>query len=190
MFFNRLSKKTDEELITLVQQGDSRAMTELYHRYDHRLLRYFYRMLWKEEALAQDFLHDLFVKIIENAGQFRAGSKFSTWIYSIAHNMCKNEYRKQAFRESTTKTSLQEPGLADGIHQELERKEFQQALEEALDRLDEDDKHLFTLRHALEMPLDEIALTLGCALGTVKSRLFYLKKKLAKHLYMFHTVKE
>lgn len=190
MFFNRRNKKADEELMSLVQQGDSRAMTELYHRYSHRLLRYFYRMLWKEEALAQDFLHDLFVKIIEHAGQFKSGSTFSTWLYSIAHNMCKNEYRKQAFRESVTQTSLKETGSAEGIHQEIERKEFQLALEQALDHLDEDDKHLFTLRHTLEMPLDEIALTLGCPEGTVKSRLFYLKKKLATHLYMFHTVKE
>ena len=189
MFFNRLNKKTDEELMSLVQQGDSRAMTELYHRYDHRLLRYFYRMLWKEEAMAQDFLHDLFVKIIEHAGQFKPDRKFSTWIYSVAHNMCKNEYRKQAFR-SVTKTSLPDPDPIEGIHEEIERKEFQQALEEALDHLDEDDKHLFTLRHALEMPLDEIALTLNCPAGTVKSRLFYLKKKLAKHLYTFHIEKK
>lgn len=190
MFFNRLNQKTDEELMRLVQQSDSRAMTELYHRYAQRLLRYFYRMLWKKEALAQDFLHDLFVKLIEHAEKFKAGYRFSTWIYSIANNMCKNEYRKQAFMGVDNNAPAQEPDAGDVIHQEMERKEFQEALENALNRLDEDDKNLFTLRYVLELPVDEIALIINCPAGTVKSRLFYLKKKLAKQLNMFHIVKE
>lgn len=190
MFFNRLNQRTDEELMCLVQQGDSRAMTELYHRYSQRLLRYFYRMLWKKEALAQDFLHDLFVRLIEHAEKFKAGYRFSTWIYSIANNMCKNEYRKQAFMGIDNSTPVKEPDGGDVIHQEMERKEFQEALDNALNRLDEDDKNLFALRYVLELPVDEIALVVSCPAGTVKSRLFYLKKKLAKQLNMFHMVKE
>src|SRR6187402_604906 len=137
MFFNRLRKKNDEELMRLVQQGNSRAMTELYQRYSRNLLRYFYRMLWKEEAQAQDFLHDLFIKVIENAERFNVNQKFPTWLYSMAHNMCKNEYRKHAFRKAMD-TSVFKEQISDITHQQMEMREFQQALEQALDKLDED----------------------------------------------------
>ncbi|HEY3402780.1 MAG TPA: sigma-70 family RNA polymerase sigma factor [Ohtaekwangia sp.] len=190
MFFKSLDKKSDEELMRLVQQGNSHAMTELYQRYSRNLLRYFYRMLWKEEPKAQDFLHDLFVKVIENASRFNPDQKFSTWLYSVAHNMCKNEYRKQAFRQAMDGRIIPERLFEDITHRQMEAQEFQQALDEALDKLSEDEKHLFMLRHEMEMPLEEIAQVLNCPLGTVKSRLFYVKRKLATMLYKYQTVKK
>ena len=185
MFFNRLENKTDEQLMLLVQQGHTEAMTLLYRRYARALLRYFFRMLWKKESLAQDFLHDLFLKVIERADQFKEGHRFSTWLYSSAYNMCKNEYRKQAFRRAVHESEMAEP-ISDNLHDDLVQKEFRQALDDALNAFDEDDKNLFVLRHELEMPIDEIATLLGVPGGTVKSRLFYLKKKLAVQLQMFH----
>jgi RNA polymerase sigma-70 factor, ECF subfamily len=190
MFFQRLHKKSDEELMHLVQQGNSHAMTELYQRYSRKLLRYFFRMLWKDEARAQDFLHDLFIKLIEHADRFNADRKFSTWLYSLAHNMCKNEYRKQSFRQALHHDYLNSDRSESVTQQQMESHEFQQALDQALDKLDEEDKHLFMLRHEMEMPLEEIAHVLDCPLGTVKSRLFYVKRKLATMLYKFQTIKE
>ncbi len=185
MFFKRLDNKTDEQLMLLVQQGHTDAMTLLYRRYARAMLRYFFRMLWKKESLAQDFLHDLFLKIIERADQFKEGHRFSTWLYSSAYNMCKNEYRKQAFRKAVHEADLEEP-VTDTLHDDLAQKEFRQALDDALNGFDEDDKNLFVLRHELEMPVDEIAGLVGVPAGTIKSRLFYLKKKLAVQLQMFH----
>ena len=189
MFFSRQRKRNDEELIGLVVKGDERAMTELYQRYSRQMLRYFYRMLWKEETLAQDFLQDLFIKVIENAHRFKTDKKFSTWLYSIAHNMCKNEYRKRAFRQAVQSGTWQEVS-EDTTHQRFEAKEFQRALDKALETLDEEDKHLFLLRHETEIPLEEIAQILECPVGTVKSRLFYIRKKLAAKLYSYHPVNE
>src|SRR4051794_3865958 len=99
MFMRFRSQKTDEELMRLVQRGEERALTELYHRYSKKLVRYFHRMLWRDDDKAQDFLHDLFIKIIEKPDQFNPERKFSTWIYSAAFNMCKNEYRRQSVRQ-------------------------------------------------------------------------------------------
>jgi len=184
MFFDRTGKKTDEELMQQVQQGNDRALTVLYERYGTKLLRYFYRMLWKDRARAQDFLHDLFVKVIENAARFQTGRKCSTWLYSIAHNMCKNEYRKQAFRKAhqpPTDEAVENLGYAA-----VQNQQFKDALDTALEKLDEADKHLFTLRYEAELSLEEIAAILECPEGTVKSRLFYLKKKLAGHLSAYH----
>jgi RNA polymerase sigma-70 factor, ECF subfamily len=189
MFFNRLENKSDEQLMLLVQQGRTEAMTLLYHRYAKPLLRYFFRMLWKKESLAQDFLQDLFLKIIERADQFKEGYRFSTWMYSSAYNMCKNEYRKQAFRGSLQEGSQIEP-LTSDLHDDLAQKEFREALDDALNTLAEEDKNLFVLRHELEMTVDEIAELVNVPAGTIKSRLFYLKKKLSMQLHMFHMNEE
>lgn len=183
MFFKRLEDKTDEQLMVLVQQGHTDAMTLLYRRYAKALLRYFFRMLWKKESLAQDFLHDLFLKIIERADHFKEGYRFSTWLYSSAYNMCKNEYRKQAFREAVQISGIQT--TSPDAHDDLTQKEFREALDDALNVLEEDDKNLFVLRFEMEMPVDEIAALVSIPAGTVKSRIFYLKKKLALQLQMF-----
>jgi RNA polymerase sigma-70 factor, ECF subfamily len=181
MFKPALSRKTDEQLMQLLAEGNSHALTELYKRYSPKLIRYFFRMLWKDEAKAQDFLHDLFLKILTNPRYFDQTKKFSTWIYSVAHNMCKNEYRKQAFRNSLMEDEIvsmnelmMDPTTESGDIKEL--------IDMAVNHLEEDDRNLYTLRYEVELSLEEISTMLDCPTGTVKSRLFYLKKKLAVHL--------
>jgi len=187
MFFNRLSKKTDEELMVLVQQGEERAFTLLYHRYCKKILRYFYRMLWKDENKAQDFLHDVFVKIIEDPSRYNVSKPFTTWIYSVAHNMCKNEYRKHKFRQEINgRIATHTEVIESKVHEELDHARLSKAVEELLDHFDDEDKNLFVLRCELEMPLAEIAIILNCPEGTVKSRWFYLKKKLAESLHDYN----
>jgi RNA polymerase sigma-70 factor (ECF subfamily) len=181
MFANHRAQP-DEELMHLVQQGNERALTELYERYSTKLVRYFHRMLWRDEEKAQDFLHDLFLKVIEQPQKFDTGRRFSTWIYSVAFNMCKNEYRRQGFRnghviDHSDKVVFQ-PDADNG--------EFQRTLDIGLKEIDEVDRSLFVLRYELDLPLAEIGTILGCPEGTVKSRIFYLKKKLARHLRVFN----
>jgi RNA polymerase sigma-70 factor, ECF subfamily len=168
----------------LVQQGDTKAITLLYSRYAKLLLRYFHRMLWKDESLAQDFLHDLFVKVIEKSHQYKPDQRFSTWLYSAAHNMCKNEYRKRASRKRFEDAG--ESMVAGSVSDAFEQKQFREALDLIIDAMEEDDKNLFVLRHELEMTVEEISKLVKIPEGTVKSRLFYLKKKLATRLHMFH----
>ncbi|MEJ0055040.1 MAG: sigma-70 family RNA polymerase sigma factor [Bacteroidota bacterium] len=168
----------------MVQVGDERALAELYGRYAKKLVRYFHRMLWRDENKAQDFLHDLFIKIIEHPQQFNAERKFSTWIYSAAFNMCKNEYRKQNFRNSQPH-ELPEDSVVI-IQPDADQQEFQRTLEIVLNHSEENDRNLFILRHELDMPLAQIAIIMDCPEGTIKSRLFYLKKKLALQLQKFN----
>lgn len=183
MFASLRSSKTDEELMRLVQKGDHPALTELYRRYSRKLVRYFHRMLWRDENKAQDFLHDLFVKVIEKSGQFNTDRKFSTWIYSAAFNMCKNEYRRQAVRQSSS-VGIREDHMTDEL--KMDGREFLEMLEKALEQSDESDRNLFVMRYELEMPLADIASIMQCPEGTIKSRLFYLKKKLALNLRAFN----
>jgi RNA polymerase sigma-70 factor (ECF subfamily) len=184
MFMDLRSRKTDEELMIWVQGGDQRALTELYNRYAKKLVRYFHRMLWRDDNKAQDLLHDLFVKIIERPEQFDPERKFSTWIYSAAFNMCKNEYRRQSIRQG----AQNELNVSDVKSPEasMDAKEFIKTLDRLLNQSDESDRNLFVLRYELDMPLSLIAEIFGCPEGTVKSRIFYLKKKLALDLQAFN----
>jgi RNA polymerase sigma-70 factor (ECF subfamily) len=186
MFFKRFAQKADEELMRLVQQGHEKAMTELYARYSKSLIRYFNRMLWFDGNKAQDFLHDLFIKIIENPQYFKVDKKFSTWLYSVAHNMCKNEYRKQSNRKSVD-NEKDFIAIADNeILEKIDQQKFLNALEKSMITWDEDDRTLFTLRYENELTFAEIGLILECPEGTVKSRWFYLRKNLAKQFQDFH----
>ena len=180
MFFN-IRKKSDEDLMSSIQLGDRAALTELYRRYNVPLLRYFYRMLWKDKELAEDFLQDIFMKVIQHAESFNLNMRFSTWIYSVAHNMCKNEYRKKAFRDSVHLHHGEEV-IRTRVLEPEQLPDLKWHIEKTVGLLDEDDKHLFTLRFELDLPLGEIAAALNCPIGTVKSRVFNLKKKLAEQL--------
>src|SRR5690606_3276565 len=82
--------------------GKEKAFNEIYNRYSKPLFLFFYRRLYQENNKAQDFLQDLFLKLIEKAATFDSSKKFSTWIYTIAYNMCKNEYRAHAQKEAKT----------------------------------------------------------------------------------------
>ena len=179
MFKSSIRKKSDDELMHMISEGNAQAVTEIYQRYSNRLVRYFFRMLWRDEVKAQDFVHDLFLKIISNPRHYSSRERFSTWLFSVAHNMCKNEYRREAFRKTVHSDDIRLSIVDDGPYQELEWKE---AIEKALAMIDEDERHLFVLRYEVELPLEEIAEMLGCPVGTVKSRVFNLKKKLAKCL--------
>jgi RNA polymerase sigma-70 factor (ECF subfamily) len=186
MFLNRLSKKTDNELMLLISNGEESALAELYARYSKNLIRYFYRMLWKDEAKAQDFLQDLFLKIIERPELFDCSKTFSTWIYSVANNMCKNEYRKMSFRNTAAVSEVEEPETS--IESKLDHAEFKRALDKVMEASTEQDRSLLVLRHELEMSFAEIASILDCPEGTAKSRWFYLRKTLAEQLHEFQII--
>lgn len=181
MFKKRLSDKSDDELMRLLSEGQSHALTELYHRYSGKLLRYFYRMLWKDEGKAQDFLHDLFLKIIRNPGYYSPGRNFSTWLYSVANNMCKNEYRRQAIRQTVSSEDSMDI-VSISIRPSAEDDEFRELVDKAIMTLDEDERNLYSLRFEADLSLEELSVMLDCPVGTIKSRLFYLKKKLAGQL--------
>ena len=95
LFGPQHKKMSDEELMQCISRGDKRAFDELYVRYAKSLLTYFMRMMWKDREKAEDFVHDLFAKIINKPELFDSTRSFKTWVFSVANNMCKNEYKKQ-----------------------------------------------------------------------------------------------
>src|SRR5258708_3481710 len=169
---------SDEDLMEKAQGGNDRALEEIYQRYSQPLLRYFFRMLWHDRDKAEDFLHDVFVKILEKPEHFDSARKFSTWIYSVAHNRCKNEYRKQAFRQAMN-GHAQEDRIDEKVSGEIDNRKYQHSLEEILKTEDEETRTMFVMRYELEMNSAEISEIVKCPEGTVRTRLFNLRKRLA-----------
>lgn len=185
-----LADRTDEELVTRLQTGESDSLNELYRRYSHLLLRYFYRMLWQDRSRAQDALHDVFVKLIENPERVNAERRFATWIYSVAHNLCKNEYRHHTVKMKAMNGHAVETTVPAQAGASIDRKAFQDALEVVLREEGEDARSIIVLRFELEMSFAEIGRVLDLPEGTVKSRLFYLKKHLAQVLEPYKMIIE
>jgi RNA polymerase sigma-70 factor, ECF subfamily len=181
---------TDEALMQLVRERNGQAFEALYDRYAKRLYNYFLRMLWKDREKARDFTQDLFAKIADKPELFDPTRTFTTWIYSIAHNMCKNEYAKHEVRSRVHKdiksgdsfTVLPMGG------KDVDRSEFMQKLQEALDEMDEVKRTTFMLRFDQELTIPEIAEVMQCNEGTVKSRIFYLLKDLSVKLKAYEGI--
>ena len=142
-------------------------------------------MLGSSEAKAQDFLHDIFLKIIEKPYLFDQSQKFKTWIFQIAYNKCKNEYRKINVRgRPQSKAEINEIYFSRGENPE-EKINYKILIELIYEVLAEfNDKHYntFILRYQHDLSLNEIAEISDCPAGTVKSRLFSVTKKLAEKL--------
>lgn len=182
---------SDEKLMLTLSKGDKRAFDELYKRYSKPLKGYFMRMLWKNESKSEDFVHDLFVKIIHNPESFDANRSFKTWLYSVACNMCKNEYKKQEVRKGTTTGIDQFYSISDkgvDVLNEVQMSHFGSQFEKCMDELKSEHQEVFSLRHMDGLSIKEIAEVLEINEGTVKSRLFYATKQLADKLKEFNTV--
>jgi len=180
---------TDEELVYQLVGGDAAAFNLLYQRYNERLYYYFYRMLGNSSEKANDFLQDIFMKLMDKADDFDNKRRFSTWIFSIAHNMCKNEYRRLEVRKATPlepyTTILADEELIDFDTTELDVHAFTTDLFAELEMFDEIHKSVFLLHYREDFSLKEIALMLDISEGTVKSRLFYTRKRLADKLVKY-----
>lgn len=182
---------SDEDLMKEISNGDKRAFDELYDRYSGPLMGYFFRMLWKDREKAEDFVHDLFAKIVRKPDLFDPSRKFKTWIYSVANNMCKNEYKRQEVRKNTSSGLDHTYNVGDGstnVMNEVHESQFKQEFVKKLDELDGKHSEVFKLRHLEGLSIKEIAEVLEISDGTVKSRLFYATKYLAQSLEHYNPV--
>lgn len=170
-----------------VVRGDKRAFDALYKRYSGALMRYFHRMLWRDKEKAEDFVQDFFVKIIKQPEAFDPKRKFSTWMYSVANNMCKNEYRRMEIRKPTEFESVSGIIISDqpDAGKRIDRKLFMNSLSDELERMEETHRSVFVLRFEENLSIKEIADVLGISEGTVKSRIFYTLRKLADKLKVY-----
>jgi RNA polymerase sigma-70 factor (ECF subfamily) len=166
---------SDEALMRAIVQRNERAFAVLYDRYSPRMYRFFFRMLWRDAAKAEDFTQELFLKIIEKPHLFNPERNFRTWFYTLASNLCKNEYRRPSLPELV----LEEPDIwDDALPEKMDRELFEQQLRHHIGQLSESQRQCFVLRYQEELSIAEIAEIVNCPEGTVKSRLHHALKEL------------
>ena len=182
---NKIKHKSDEELMSLISLNDKTAFEELYYRYSKKMLTYFYRMLYGDYNKAKDFLQDLFLKIIERPEAFNSQKIFSAWFYSLAGNMCKNEYKKLEIRFEHANSERNKSNTEENTFDDIDLKSFTRELYMNLEKMDYEHKSTFLLRYGNELSIKEIAEILDCPEGTVKSRLFYTIKYLSEKLTIY-----
>jgi len=184
------SNISDEELMQKAINGDKLAFGVIYDRWHLKMFNYFRKMLWRNTELAEDFTQDLFIKIAEKPAAFNTNYSFSTWIFTLASNMCKNEYRKQSIRKhidadtSGIAHTLTNEGEKN-IENKIDENDFMRKLDQILEQLSEEHRQVFILRYKEELSLKEIAEITQSNEGTVKSRLFYAMKKISEQAKKF-----
>ena len=169
---------TDEQLMELFQNNKdgqgALAFDYLYNRHAKRMLNFFYYSLHNDFKKAQDFLHDLFLKIIENKARFDRNKQFQAWIYRMAINMCKNEFRSLALKKKFQDHALYSAEMSN-TEQTMDRD-----LRVCIHSLEQEQRALIILRFKLNLSVREIASIIECPEGTVKSRLFYATRELSR----------
>ena len=191
LFRKNYTTYKDEELMLLFQKGDRKAFEQIYERYADSLVNFFYKKLWQDREKAEDKAQDIFSKIIHNPNLFDADKNFKTWVFTIAYNMCKNEYKRHEVRKHTKHDladGMEGKDMADLSDRIVDRNNFSARLKEELDKLKEKHRVVFQLRHDEGLSMKEIATILEINEGTVKSRLHYTTKYLADQLAEFKTI--
>jgi len=182
------TETTDEELMEAISNGNQKAFGILYDRWSRIMLNYFYKMLWQDREKAEDFMQDLFTKIIHKPYLFNTSRSFKTWVYSVANNMCKNEYRKQEVRKGTSNNLNEEISIAgtESPDKQHDMNQFNDRLKEELNELSDNHRKVFIMRFKQNLSIKEIAEIMQTSEGTIKSRIFYTLKKLSENLKEFN----
>ena len=188
------SSGEDALLVKAFQKGDKKAFDELVIKHKDRIFNLCYRFLGEYEE-ANDSAQEAFVKAYGSLNTFRLESAFSTWLYRIAVNTCKNKLGSAAYRAKRKTVSLDNPGknedgplpveIQNGTPSPLirmEEKEKMALVQKALDTLPTEFKMVVTLRDVEGLSYEDIAEITGLHLGTVKSRIARARTELRNKL--------
>jgi RNA polymerase sigma factor (sigma-70 family) len=174
---------SDQELMRRVQGGDHAPAAEIFERYSRRIYNFAYRFLRNPEA-AEDATQEVFVKMIRNARQFQGDAKLSTWLFSITANLCRDHLRKADNKPKEPEAVLLR--LSDdnavGALEELERRQDEQRVREALQHLTPEQREAILLSRYQGLSYAEIAQIAGCSEGAVKTRVFRAMETLKRVL--------
>ncbi|HWB99897.1 MAG TPA: sigma-70 family RNA polymerase sigma factor [Bryobacteraceae bacterium] len=179
----------DEELMRQLSGGRDSALNVLMERWQVPLRRFLYRYT-QNEAEALDLAQEAFVRVYRNRGQFNPGMRFSTWLFTIGVNLCRNRARWWRRHPSESLDGLP-PGEAEGAESlreasdpagQLGAKEKASAVRQAVERLPHDLRVVTLLFEFEELSQAAIAATLGCSVKAVEVRLYRARKLLRKSL--------
>ncbi len=185
-----LSPLSDEELILRFNEGEVVAFELLLERYRRPIFNFIYRSV-REQGRAEDLLQDVFLKVVQRAGDFRGQAKFSTWLYTITRNLCIDHSRKMSHRRHRSldapayrgdegseamvdRVASNTPGVARGaIASQLSAE-----IAEAVETLPQEQREVFLMRQVQGLRFKDIAAIVDVSENTVKSRMRYALERL------------
>ena len=186
----------DAALMLRVKQGDGAAFTTLVEKYKQPVLNLAYRTL-RDATEAEDLAQNVFVQVYKSAGRYQPAAKFSTWLFTIARNLCLNEIRRRSRHPADSLDQTRDGTDDQPLHQiedrretsppdQLLRGELESKVDEALAALPENQRTALLLCRQEELSYEEIARVLDCSLSATKSLIHpareTLKQKLKPYL--------
>ena len=182
------NQSSDKKLVKRVQKGDKGAFDLLVLKYQHKIVNLVMRYV-RDPELALDITQEAFIKAYRALPRFRGDSAFYTWMYRIAVNTAKNHLAAQRRRPMDVELDLQDPEQYD-LHAKLKEtdtpegitlsNELKEIVERAIAALPEDLRTAIILRELEGMSYEEIAQTMECPVGTVRSRIFRARDAISK----------
>lgn len=179
-----VAELSDEQLFQRYTDGDDRGFKVLVERYEPRIQGFLRKRLNDEERV-EDLTQDTFLRIHRARDSYDPNRKFSTWIHTIANNLLKNEFRNRSRRREMVFSDLRAESAPSGApsrpiefesthadpEHETYRSELRDAIDTAIERMDEHHRVPFVMREVDDLSYEEIAEAIGIPVGTVKSRL-------------------
>lgn len=182
------NQASDQKLVKRVQKGDKGAFDLLVLKYQHKIVNLIMRYV-RDPELALDIAQEAFIKAYRALPRFRGDSAFYTWMYRIAVNTAKNYLAAQRRQPANVELDLQDPEQYD-LHAKLREtdtpegialsNELRETVERAIAALPEDLRTAIILRELEGMSYEEIAQTMECPVGTVRSRIFRARDAISK----------
>jgi len=170
---------SDEMLIERIAEGDQLAMRTLFGRHRVALYRWLLRLV-RDEALAEDLLSDVFLDVWRQAATFEARSSASTWLLAIARYKALSARRRRTDAELDDKIATTVADPADNPEVMLQKKDRAARLRQSLASLSPEHGEVIDLVYYHDKSVKEVAEIVGVAEATVKTRMFYARRKLAE----------
>ena len=172
---------SDEALIGRIAAGDKLAMQVLFARHHVRVYRFVLRLV-RNQTLAEDLISEVFLDVWRQAGKFEARSTVSTWLLAIARFKALSSLRKRSEEEldEEAAAAIEDPG--DDPEVAVQKKDKSEVLRKAIAQLSPEHREIIDLVYYHEKSVEEVAEIVGIPENTVKTRMFYARKKLAELL--------
>ncbi len=170
---------SDETLIALIANGDRDAVRVLFARHNVRVFRFLLRIVG-DEATAEDLVAEVFLEVWRSAGRFEARSQVSTWILAIARYKALASRRRRSYDWLDDETSERIEDPADDPEVAVQKTERSALLQECLKQLSVAHRQVVDLVYYHEQSIDEVSHIIGVPKSTVKTRMFYARKRIAE----------
>jgi len=170
---------SDEALIKRIADGDRLAMRQLFSRHQVPLYRWLVRIV-RDEALAEDLLSEVFLDVWRQAVSFEARSSVSTWLLAIARYKALSALRRRTDAQLDDEFAAAIPDPADDPERVLQNRDREELLQRSLARLSPEHGEVIDLVYYHGKSVKEVAEIVGAAEATVKTRMFYARRKLAE----------